>query len=108
MGNCFGDDEEEPTLEVKDYEQRKEELKTQYKVLMVGDSSVGKSSLLLRFVDDEFTDSTMPTLGIDFKLSHLEVAGQKVQLQIVCLLFLLFSLPLFSFFPLLLSGVSFV
>jgi GTPase SAR1 family protein len=35
-------------------------------VLLIGNSGVGKSSLLLRFADDVFTDNFMPTIGVDF------------------------------------------
>ena len=38
------------------------------KVLIVGDSGVGKSSLLSRFVDNAFSDYNMPTIGVDFRL----------------------------------------
>ena len=37
-----------------------------FKVLLIGNSGVGKSSLLLRFADDVFTDNFMPTIGVDF------------------------------------------
>ena len=33
------------------------------KIKMVGDSAVGKSSIVMRFCDDSFTDNTMPTIG---------------------------------------------
>lgn len=37
------------------------------KLLLVGDSSVGKSSILLRFTDDTFSDKQAATIGVDFK-----------------------------------------
>lgn len=37
-----------------------------FKVLLIGNSSVGKSSLLFRFVDDVFNDNFVPTIGVDF------------------------------------------
>lgn len=39
----------------------------QYKVVLIGDSSVGKSSLLRRFADDTFEESYLATIGVDFK-----------------------------------------
>lgn len=37
-----------------------------YKILLIGDSGVGKSCLLTRFADDMFTDSYISTIGVDF------------------------------------------
>jgi Ras-related protein Rab-1A len=34
--------------------------------LLVGDSSVGKSSLLLRFTDNTYTESYIATIGVDY------------------------------------------
>ncbi|CAN1345486.1 Ras-related protein RABD1 [Linum perenne] len=39
-----------------------------FKLLLIGDSSVGKSCLLLRFADDSYVDSYISTIGVDFKL----------------------------------------
>mmetsp|Transcript_53485 Transcript_53485/g.48094 ORF Transcript_53485/g.48094 Transcript_53485/m.48094 type:complete len:206 (+) Transcript_53485:108-725(+) len=52
------------------------------KLLMIGDSGVGKSCLLLRFCDASFTQSFITTIGIDFKIKTVEINGQKVKLQI--------------------------
>lgn len=53
-----------------------------FKVLLIGNSGVGKSSLLLRFADDVFHDSFMPTIGVDFKIRTIEVDGKVIKLQI--------------------------
>jgi Ras-related protein Rab-1A len=52
------------------------------KLLVIGDSGVGKSSLLLRFADDGFTDSYISTIGVDFKIRTIEIDNKVVKLQI--------------------------
>ena len=41
-----------------------------FKLLLIGDSGVGKSCLLLRFADDTYTDSYISTIGVDFVRRH--------------------------------------
>lgn len=52
------------------------------KLLLVGDSGVGKSCLLLRFVEDKFVPSFITTIGIDFKIRTIEINGKKIKLQV--------------------------
>ncbi|KAH3666939.1 hypothetical protein OGAPHI_003389 [Ogataea philodendri] len=52
------------------------------KLLLVGDSGVGKSCLLLRFVDDKFNSSFITTIGIDFKIKTIDLNGSKIKLQV--------------------------
>jgi Ras-related protein Rab-8A len=52
------------------------------KLLLIGDSGVGKSCLLLRYSDDSFTSSFITTIGIDFKIKSINVGPLKVKLQI--------------------------
>lgn len=53
------------------------------KFLVLGNSGVGKSCLLLRFCDDTFTPSFISTVGIDFKIRTLKLSnGKRVKLQI--------------------------
>jgi len=52
------------------------------KLLLVGDSGVGKSCLLLRFVDDKFNPSFITTIGIDFKIKTIDINGKRIKLQV--------------------------
>ena len=53
-----------------------------FKIVLVGDSGVGKSSILLRFADDTFTESYISTIGVDFRFKTIEVDGKVAKLQI--------------------------
>lgn len=53
-----------------------------YKVLIIGDSSVGKSCLLLQFSDQTFSDNYVSTIGVDFKIRTIDVNGRQIKLQI--------------------------
>jgi len=53
-----------------------------FKILMVGDSGVGKSSLLLRFTDDTFSGNFISTIGVDFKIRTTEIDGKTIKMQI--------------------------
>jgi len=52
------------------------------KLLLIGDSGVGKSSILFRFADDSFTQSFITTIGIDFKIRTITLDGKRIKLQI--------------------------
>jgi len=53
-----------------------------FKMLLIGDSGVGKSSLLLRFTDNTFVESFVATIGVDFKIKTMTIDGATVKLQI--------------------------
>ncbi|XP_050527756.1 ras-related protein Rab-1A [Daktulosphaira vitifoliae] len=53
-----------------------------FKLLLIGDSGVGKSCLLLRFADDTYTDSYISTIGVDFKIRTIKLDNKTVKLQI--------------------------
>jgi Ras-related protein Rab-8A len=52
------------------------------KILLLGDSGVGKSCLLLRFTEDTFTPNFIATIGIDFKVRNVELDGRVFKVQI--------------------------
>jgi len=54
----------------------------QIKLMMIGDQAVGKTALLVRYADDDFNETLLPTIGIDFKIKTVELLGKRVKLQI--------------------------
>ncbi|KAM4619524.1 ras-related protein Rab-8B-like isoform 2-T2 [Polymixia lowei] len=53
-----------------------------FKLLLIGDSGVGKTCLLFRFSEDAFNTTFISTIGIDFKIRTIELNGKRVKLQI--------------------------
>lgn len=53
-----------------------------YKTLLIGESGVGKSSLILRHAENQFTEGFISTIGVDFKIRDFNVNGDVVKLQI--------------------------
>jgi len=49
---------------------------------MIGDAGVGKSSMLIRFTDDAFDEHIQSTIGVDFKVKHLELSNKRIKLTI--------------------------
>jgi Ras-related protein Rab-8A len=49
-------------------------------LITLGDSQVGKSSLLQRFSDDRFSGNYITTMGIDFKIKYLQIDGKNIKL----------------------------
>jgi len=54
----------------------------QIKLLMIGDSGVGKTCLLLRYANDSFSPTFITTIGIDFKIKNIQLDGKWIKLQI--------------------------
>src|SRR5690606_19996616 len=52
------------------------------KVVIIGDSGTGKSSLLVKFADDEFNNVFLSTIGVDFKIRTIQMDNIVVKLQI--------------------------
>lgn len=53
-----------------------------FKIVIVGDSGVGKSCLLLRFADDAFSETYISTIGVDFRFRTVKTKGKTIKLQI--------------------------
>merc|ERR1719453_588760 len=53
-----------------------------FRIILVGDSNVGKSCLLKRFTEDVFHENQANTIGVDFGIKTIEVDGKLVKLQI--------------------------
>jgi len=52
------------------------------KLLLIGDSGVGKSSLLLRFADNQFDSTFIQTIGIDFRIREAKIKDKTVRIQV--------------------------
>jgi small GTP-binding protein len=52
------------------------------KIVVVGDSGVGKSCFLIRYVRDTFDEDSQPTLGVEFLTKVVQAGNQRVQLQL--------------------------
>ena len=52
------------------------------KILLVGDASVGKTSLFLRYIDNHFPDKHMSTVGVEYRIKIYEYRGFRIKLQI--------------------------
>ncbi|CAG9327720.1 YPT1_3 [Blepharisma stoltei] len=53
-----------------------------FKILLIGDSEVGKSALLLRLCDDVYSENYTATIGVDFKIRTIQDSGKTVKLQL--------------------------
>lgn len=52
------------------------------RIIVVGDSTVGKTAAIIKFVDNISASSTIPTVGVDFKTKNMNVRGENISLQI--------------------------
>lgn len=53
-----------------------------FKIIIIGDSGIGKSSILFRFTDDVYNESYISTIGVDFKIKTIFINGKIIKLQI--------------------------
>ena len=53
-----------------------------FKILLLGDSGVGKSCIIIRYIENNFSSNLMNSIGVDFKLKNIEIDSKKIKLQI--------------------------
>ncbi|EGG18213.1 Rab GTPase [Cavenderia fasciculata] len=76
--NCYGKNTEEPTFS----DRKANPYSHLFKYIMVGDSAVGKSNLLLQFVDKRFSPNSDFTIGVEFGSRSINIDNNQVKLQI--------------------------
>jgi len=52
------------------------------KFIVIGDSTVGKTSLINRFHGEQFSTSLISTIGVDFRLKTIDVDGKRIKIQV--------------------------
>jgi Ras-related protein Rab-7A len=52
------------------------------KILILGEHGVGKTSLMNRYVSDEYSGEYKPTIGVDFGKKDVQISGQNVTMQV--------------------------
>ena len=57
-------------------------LDLQYKLLFLGDTSVGKTSLLIRYIDNKFDEESLATLGVDVRYKFVTLENKKIRVDI--------------------------
>ena len=59
-----------------------EEFDYLFKILLIGDSSVGKTSILLRYTENTYTAEFQATIGVDFKVASKTINSKQIKLQL--------------------------
>ena len=52
------------------------------KLIIIGDSGVGKTNILTRYCEDIFKDSHVATIGVDFNVKTIQIEDKKLRLQV--------------------------
>ena len=53
-----------------------------YKILFLGETQVGKTSLIVRYSDNDFQEGGLPTLGVDLKYKYIEIDKKNIRLDL--------------------------
>ena len=64
------------------YYKMKRDFDSMAKIAVIGDSAVGKTNLLLRYVNADYHQTHVATIGIDFKVKTVDLEGYRIKLQI--------------------------
>ena len=54
----------------------------QFKILSLGDSEVGKTSIFMRYTDDKFDNNGLPTLGVDLIYKYIKIDNKNIRLDL--------------------------
>ena len=54
-----------------------------FKIIVIGDSSVGKTNLLSRFVKNQFSSDSKPTIGVDFATKTVSIDRKNIKVQVI-------------------------
>lgn len=60
----------------------KEKFDFMCKLIVIGDSGVGKTNIIIQFTEEYFKDNYVATIGVDFKVKNIQVDDKKIKLQI--------------------------
>ena len=60
----------------------KEKFDYQFKIIIIGDTGVGKSCLLNRYLQNKFNPSTKHTVGVEFGMRYIDVNSKRIKLQL--------------------------
>lgn len=52
------------------------------KLIVIGDSGVGKTNIIIKFTEEYFKENYVATIGVDFKVKTIQVDDKKIRLQI--------------------------
>ena len=66
----------------KSTQPKKEKIDYSLKLLLLGDSNVGKTSLYFRYFDDLYHESQLPTIGVDYRIKKVDYLDKKINLNI--------------------------
>ena len=59
-----------------------DDLSLLFKVVIIGDSGVGKSNLMTRYTNNDFSNESQPTIGVEFMTKNVEVGNREAKVQI--------------------------